>query len=79
MNSHFDFSWLKMSAFQAQSLSYIAIVLFVIAFALLLIGTLTKLNKRQTHWLTLTAFASCTMLGIVTSIIYYWHHYLRAN
>jgi hypothetical protein len=62
---------------EAQILSEISFGLFGIVLIVLATGLPLKLSHRAIHWITLTGFSACLLMGVITSILYFWHHWLR--
>jgi hypothetical protein len=69
--------WLDMSVDQAQALSRISFALLIVTVAIILIGILVNLKPRVIHWISLIGFSACLLMGAVTSMLYFWHHWLR--
>ena len=72
-----SFKWLDMSVDQAQALSQIALGLFVVTFICIILGVFLKLGPKALHWVVTTAFSACILMGAITSMLYFWHHFLR--
>ncbi|MBN8555768.1 MAG: hypothetical protein J0L93_10015 [Deltaproteobacteria bacterium] len=63
----------------APQLSYISIVLLVIATVDVVIGLLFPVSKTALKWICAIGLSTAGMMSVLCGIIYVWHHYYRLS
>jgi hypothetical protein len=61
----------------APKLSYFSLGLLVLATAAVVVGLLVPVSKRAIKWIAFTGLATASGMGIISGVLYIWHHYYR--